>query len=116
MSKNYRRRLPADATIIYDSRWVVRYYDQPEMKEARELYKFATGDAFITLEELQRDWDSWTRLDQVDFLHSFLSKPSLIPQDEGVLKFLCARFPIRPVHYTHWQERGCLSADFHPRY
>lgn len=115
MSKNYQRRLPANATIIYDSRWVVRYYDTPDLSDARELYKFTTGDASITLEELRSDWDGWSRLDQVDFLHSFLAKPSLTPSDEGVLKFLCARFPIRPVHYTHWQERGELSADFHPR-
>lgn len=115
MSENYRRRLPADATVIYDSRWVVRYYDQPELTDARELYKFATGDASITLDELSSDWDRWPRLDQVDFLHSFLAKPSLVPEDEGVLKFLCRRFPIRPIHYMHWQDRGELSSDFHPR-
>ena len=115
MSRNYQRRLPAGATVIYDSRWVVRYFDDVELKNACELYKFATGDASVTLSELQSDWDSWTHLDQVDFLHSFLAKPSLAPSDEGVLKFLCARYPIRPVHYTHWQERGELSADFHPR-
>lgn len=107
--------MPPGATVIYDSRWVVRYFDDVALEHACELYKFATGDAAVTLDELESDFEDWSQLDQVDFLHSFLAKPSLAPEDEGVLKFLCRRYPIRPAHYMHWQERGELSSDFHPR-
>ena len=50
--------------------------------------KFATGEASITVAELQSRWQGWNEGEQVQFAQAFSRKPTLSGEDERVLDFL----------------------------
>jgi hypothetical protein len=50
--------------------------------------KFATGEARISLAELQSRWWGWNEGEQVEFARAFGQKPDLSSEDEWVLGFL----------------------------
>ena len=50
--------------------------------------KFATGEATVSLAELQSRWHGWNEAEQVQFAQAFKWKPALSSEDEQILDFL----------------------------
>jgi hypothetical protein len=73
-------------SIVYEEEWYRVYTSSthPRIYES----KFATGEASITLAELQSRWQGWNEGEQVQFAQAFKWKPVLDSEDELILDFL----------------------------
>jgi hypothetical protein len=50
--------------------------------------KFASGDARISLSELQQIWERWHEGERIEFAQAYGQKRTLSNEDEGILEFL----------------------------
>ncbi|TAM79099.1 MAG: hypothetical protein EPN47_19005 [Acidobacteria bacterium] len=75
-----------DWRVIEEKEWY-RHYTSSEYPSIYES-KFATGEATISLAELQSRWPGWNEGEQVQFAQAFACKPVLMSEDEGILGFL----------------------------
>lgn len=72
--------------VIEEREWY-RHYASPKYPSIYES-KFATGEAAISLAELQSRWPGWNEGEQVQFAQAFTWKPALTSEDEQILDFL----------------------------
>jgi hypothetical protein len=50
--------------------------------------KFEKNEVLISLEMLQREWDSWSEADKLSFAMAYSFKPEILREDEMILDFL----------------------------
>ena len=72
--------------LLKDEEWC-RVYSSSTHPRIYES-KFATGEASISLPELQSRWQGWNEGEQVQFAQAFSWKRALSREDENVLGFL----------------------------
>jgi hypothetical protein len=76
----------SDWRVLEEREWY-RHYASPKYPSIYES-KFATGEAAISLAELQSRWPGWNEGEQVQFAQAFKWKPELTGEDEPILDFL----------------------------
>jgi hypothetical protein len=69
-----------------------RWSNRGELGQLRDvtISKFCTGQASITLGEITREFNSWSRQEQQDFLGAYNVKPIVTSEDERIIEFLIA--------------------------
>ncbi len=72
--------------VIEDKEWY-RHYASSRFPYIYES-KFATGEASISLADLEARWGGWDEGERVQFAQAFSDKPVLSGEDERILDFL----------------------------
>jgi hypothetical protein len=72
--------------LLREEEWYRVYTSSPHPRIYES--KFATGEARISLAELQARWPGWNDGERVQFAQAFTWKPALTSEDERILDFL----------------------------
>jgi hypothetical protein len=72
--------------LLEEEEWYRVYTSSPHPRIYES--KFATGEARISLAELQARWPGWNEGERVQFAQAFTWKPALTSEDEQILDFL----------------------------
>src|SRR5215469_14446628 len=74
------------STVIEDHRWSRLY----QLESGQKVYasKFLTDNLVISLDEVTREWDSWTDQQRLDFAKAYKYKVTVSAEDVKVLSFL----------------------------
>jgi hypothetical protein len=73
-------------SLVRETRWIRVYQTGP--KELHYESKFITDDIRISVDELKREWNTFSEQDQLEFAQAFMWKGLVLPEDQAIMDFV----------------------------